>query len=332
MIGVNLLGESPKAMVSSMASVHAEREVIADDLRQVFDTVVQAPERSVGGSRSNDYLEHASSSHFMVVLLGQSSRPAVKSEIEYARKRGCEIAAFTLQYPPFLERGQAWTRTAEEDSIREMGIFVKPVLSITELRKAVKDSLALFVANSVNRFRMTDFRQNYATAIDWMGFGEIKRVALVQQTSILALGPRIGKSDEREAHTLLCEIAKAAKRAQGPEFVHIFNKRATLIEAQGNGQSYDLEGASALCKGLLSSRANRIHFGAIENVDMTSILLVNDRVGISVPVGTGGTRVILLDDRGAADNVMADVLRNKKGQVDAHYFDTIEQEISRHHL
>jgi hypothetical protein len=146
---------------------------------------------------------------------------------------------------------------------------------------------------------------------------------------MLVLGPRREQSEERSSYQRFVEVLNQASRKGGPEFVHVFDKQATLTEAQVNGSQYD-PGAGIPHRrraGLFGGRGTRLHFAAIENAAMSSILLVNDHVGMSVPLASGGTKVVLIDDQLAATEILENLKQNPRGNVDPNYFGHIDEAI-----
>ena len=325
------MATGPKAMISSAATTHAERTLLAARLERLFDkgNITLAPERSAAGSATDAYLNDAGEAHFLVVLLTQETRPAVFAEIQAALKAGAHVAAFSLRYPPYLRAGEAWTPTPEEVSIRDNDLFVRDVSSIVSLERQVDSSMAHLLAKSAFKLRIKDFKQNYDLANEWLSASVIKRVALVQQTSLLALGPRKGERDESRSFQLFEQVLKAASgRAKArPQFVHVLDLDLTAEEAELNGDTYVQGLAPRRLETLARSTNPRLHFAAVgADVDISPLLVVNDNVAISYALGHGGTQVIVTSDARVADEVMDTLVRNPRGTQDlaiADYFQTI---------
>lgn len=324
----------PKAMVSSSSAVHAERMLIAADLQKVFLTVVRAPEESRGGTHSDSYLEDAASTSFLVVLLTQDSRPAVVEEIRAALASGAHIAGFSLQYPPFQTSGGPWDQTAEELLLHDSNLFVRSVNSIVELQEEVARALAHFLATTVSRFQASNSSQNYALARRWLQGPNIRRVALVQHSSILALGPRRGNVDEAACMTSIHAILGQARTRTDLELVHVFDLEETIREAETSSAVYS--GQNHQRQFLKSYVRNRpakrpIHIAALEVTDtLASVLLVNDRVALGTPLGAGGIFLSVVEDKQTADSTMEMLRENRRGNYSAADIDRIEALLVRH--
>ena len=325
------MGE-PKAMVSSASSVHAERVLIRSDLSRIFTNVIRAPEESRAGTKSESYLDDAVSSDFLVVLLSQESRPAVVEEIRAALDSGAHVAGFSLHYPPYRERGGPWQLTPEERMLHEHKLFVKPVESIVELRSEVSRALAHFLSTTVNRFRPSNSEQNYALAKQWLAPPDIARVALVQRTSMLLLGPRRGHHDETACmKSLNLLLNRIRSRKNRPEFVHLFDMNETLIEANINSGDYGLPGALNHVRSYIERPTPRyVHISKLDDqVALASVLLVNDKVALGTPLGSGGSFLSVVEDRQTADSVIEMLKQNQPANFTIEEIDDIEKALAR---
>lgn len=318
----------PKAMVSSSSAVHAERMLIAADLAKVFLTVVRAPEESRGGTNTDSYLDDAASTSFLVVLLTQDSRPAVVEEIRVALGNGAHIAGFSLQYLPFRAPGGPWNQTAEELLLHDNNLFVRSVNSIVELQEEVARALAHFLATTVSRFQASNSSQNYALARRWLQAPNIRRVALVQRSSILALGARRGNVDEAACMASVNTILTQARTRTDLEFVHVFDLEETVQEASANPAIYGGQNHQrTFLKSYVRNRPAKrpIHIAALEGTDtLASVLLVNDRVALGTPLGAGGIFLSVVEDKQTADSAMEMLKENRRGNYLAADIDRID--------
>lgn len=321
------------AMVSSAAQIHAERLLIADDLDKVFEKVVRSPELSVAGTNANDYLADAEAADFLVVLLGCESRPAVLEEIETALQTGAYIAAFSLRYPPFYDRNTGWTPTDEENVLREHGIFVKQVDDINQLRRETMLSLGQFLSDSTRRLQFKTLEATYQVAQDWLKIPKnVQRVALVQRTSSVFLGARTQSTAEIGFYNKLTEYIDLATRSgrtkeKGRRFVHLLDEDLTLAELDKNSSDYmgqPIKKAVALAKHKRNSKgSSRVHIRACMPGSGGPLLIVDDKIGYSISLGTGGSYISVIEDSHNAGKLF-DALWQADRQISTEFLDLFE--------
>jgi hypothetical protein len=308
-------------MVSSSASIHAERLLISEDLKKIFRNVVRGPEESTSGTPSDSYLQAAREADFMVVLLSNESRPAVVNEVKEAISAGTHVAGFALHYPPFRTDSAAWTPTEEEEYIRSQNLWVKNVSDINVLRQEVRKALAEFLALATNRFRPMTSEQTYDIAAKWLKYpSDIKRVALVQQTSTVFLGPRKGAHLEDEVSKSLLAIIGRTRKSANVSFIHVFDEDKTSEEAAKNSSAY--QGRPSL--GIRDYTRGRLHFSGISGQpNIGPLLVVDDWVGFGTSAGHGGSFVSVVRDRKVADEVFEAIRKNPK-QVSREFLTAME--------
>lgn len=298
------------AMVSSSAKINSERVLIHEDLKAIFDDVEMAPEQSVAGSKTTDYLESAANADFLVVLLGQESRPAVRAEIQAAYTSGAYIAGFTLNYPPVIEPGEAWISTPEETFLREKERFVSPVKDIIELRNGVMKAVGRCLSESTRRLQFKTWDETYSVASEWLRVPtNVRRVALVQRTSSVFLGAQKSRQSEIEFCERLTAFLKLVHRNGGsphPKFVHLFDTNLTIKELENFEDKYTLKPVSLAVDATNPVRTNRTgpHICGCDQLDAIGpLILVDDKIGYGMPVGPDVSFVVTAIDRQQADKI-----------------------------
>lgn len=309
-----------QAMVSSAASIHAERLLIAEDLSSIFTTVIRAPEETRAGTKADDYLNAAADSDLLVVLLSTESRQAVINEVKAALRGGAQVAGFRLEYPPFQMAGKSWDMTPEEKYIRSENIWVKGVKDINELRAEVMASLAEFLARATAKHRFDTWEQTYRIAVDWLRQPAPKRVGMVQRTSTLFLGHRASAQNERDFLNEVLAFMKRVRTNRSFQFAHVFDPEQTLNEALTLPESY--KGRPDLR--IRNYKTSRLHFSGLEGAGtLGPVLVVNDRVGFGSSVGRGGSYVNIIDDKRVADEIFSSICANPKG-VDSQFLNDLD--------
>jgi hypothetical protein len=315
-------------MVSSAGNIHAERLLIREDLRLVFDEVKRSPEETVSGTKTDDYLYHARTSDFMVVLLSQESRHAVQLEIKAALSNGVHIAAFTLKYPPFHSKSKSWNPTLEEKLITGRKMFVVEVRSVVELREQVWKSFAYFLSQASSKFSLTNGRKVYDLALDWLARPDVTRVALAQQTSMLVLGARRKTPEEHKCLAEVMQFITLAGRGRSKrEFVHVFDMNRTLLEAEENSSEYDRPHSLEMFRSYPEGSLGRVHLASSDSATVACALVIDDSVALGTPLGEGGMALSVINDTGAANETF-DMLRRTPAQAfDTSLLDKVEESI-----
>jgi hypothetical protein len=292
------------AMVSSSADIHAERLLIAQELKRAFDDVKRAPEESVAGTAAMNYLDHARKSDFLVVLLTQKSRDAVIGEVKAAFEGHAHVAAFRLSYPPF-DQPRPWVATPEEELLREKGTWVKEVASVVELVEEVWRSIAHYIAVASARVQRIDGDQVYIHLEDWLS-GDVERIAFTQVTSMLFLGARSANKAERRCLDRLLAIAAtpATRRRGAAKIIHVFDGDATEGKSL-TGEKYIWE---KKWDSLITSR--RVSVRVANPASIAPAAVVNDRVALGTPLGAGGMMMTLIQDAEIAAEVYQQICDN----------------------
>ncbi|WPU11075.1 hypothetical protein [Pseudarthrobacter oxydans] len=316
-----------RAMVSSAASVHAERLLVAQQLLNVFDRVTRAPEESAGGSQATAYLQDARASNFIVALLTQDTRPAVFEELQAGMKAGAHIAGFRLDYPPF-NGDVPWKTTREENLLREANGFVKAVSSITELQHEVWKSLAHFLTRTTKRFSFRDGPEVYQFFLEWLDEGRIDRIGLGQRTSMLLLGPRRNSRPEQKCFERLKEFVGNVRKSKSKlEFTHIYDAHLTRQEALSRAHDYARHHTLDEFRAYDSGSYNgRLHYGFPESGSVACALVVNDKVALGTPIGEG-VALSVIDDAAAAHDVYTRLQQTAARPFESSLLDDIEMRL-----
>lgn len=309
-------------MISSAFRLAAERDLLRLEMKKLFaDRIDVLPEDSVAGTDADVYLQKARDASFIVILLTQEESDAVLSEVEIALDNNIQVAAFSLRYPPHSIPGTEWLPTRSEELLRRAGVFVRSVNSITDLQTQFWRAVANYLATATERYQHSSSHKNYDLFKDWLQVRP-KRIALIQRTSTLLLGPRKDRQDEIDCNDSIKSHLERMISAndRGIEFLHVFSKDQTRKAFAENRDSYLLQERSSLLSRRRSPKKSSPFIVKITGVgnEISPCLVVDNKVVLGSSLGGDNNMMSIIQEKSTASYVWR-VLNNRLG------YDTAEQ-------
>lgn len=306
----------PRGMISSAFRLAAERDLLRLEMRKLFaDRVDVLPEDSVAGTDADLYLQKARDASFIVILLTQEESDAVLSEVQIALDNNIQVAAFSLRYPPHSIPGTEWLPTRSEERLRKSGVFVRSVSSITDLQTQFWRAVANYLATATERYQHSSSHKNYDLFKDWL-LVRPKRIALIQRTSTLLLGPRKDRQDEIDCNdSIKAHIERMVNANDGStEFLHVFSKDHTRQAFTENRDSYLLQERSQLLSRRRNAKKNSPFIIKITAAgsEISPCLVVDNKVVLGSSLGSEGNMMSIIQEKSTASYVWR-VLNNRLG-------------------
>lgn len=275
-----------RAFVSSTyQELEDERDVIEIVTEDLNIELFRAPEKSLSGTALKAYLRELRESNIMILILAEKVSDFVDEEISTARECGIPI----LPFFKLIKRRDKYELSNVAKKFREkysMG-FSAEFKNLLELR----DKLTKGLSNIIGaRFESTTglcgwspsvYREakNLITDSHW-------RLLLIENTSSLILGPRIGHTDElRFIEAMRKKIESIAASPSTFNFYYLFSANETLKDLGKEVYQKKDEGKAYFLKIVEKYKDdNRIKISCVPE-SINSSMVGDYSYGISVNIG-----------------------------------------------
>ena len=181
---------------SAMSELEGEREIALSVIRSInFNPVIFEILPAMSMSPAEVYIEKVRECDIFVLILWKSLRPAVLEEYQEAVKKNKPILVFIKTLIGEEEREQKLTEFINNLMNPHEGVFTKGLVfkyfrSLTELEKALKESVAMEIAKYYEEPIHTLSRQEmYELGVSIIRFAQ-RRLYIYQKTPTLFLGAR----------------------------------------------------------------------------------------------------------------------------------------------
>ena len=221
---------------STFEPLRTEREFLQLCCDEIGIEAVGYPEQSIAGSGKRQYLLELQRSNVLVLLMGPLS-PAVREEITTAGQFGIPIL-------PFVRREREGHRSEwpvdAEMYLRETGAdFVAEFDSLSSLRSKFRSALFNVLAErSSSSVRLHEWTSTVYEQAHSLIHAVNSRLAIVQDSSTLVLGPRVSAAERRVYDYVTSMIEEILSGDRDIQFVHLFNIESTVAALAQPDQTY----------------------------------------------------------------------------------------------
>lgn len=271
---------------STYEELHNERDLIQIVCDNLNISLFRAPEKSLSGTSSKAYLKELRASSIMILVLAERVSDFVDEEITAARECGIPILPFLKR----LKKGGTYRLSPIAKKFREkysMG-FSSEFRNLIELRDKLNEGLS----NIINaRFNSVVGLCGWSPAV----YREAKdlisdshwRILLIENTSSLILGPRLGNPDEvRFIDTMRKKVETIHDSTSNFSLCYLFSSNATIKDwRETKIYSKKLDGKEYFKKLLNKCKNdNRIRIACIPE-QLNSSMVGDYSYGISIDIG-----------------------------------------------
>jgi len=295
---------------STWIDLRREREFVAVECRRMGLEPLYYPESSIAGSNVREFIARVQESHVVIHLATRPSR-FVEAELESAEALGIPVIELAERHPLDGGTGVRISDQAIERRARTQG-FQRQFDTLDELSSAVRDGLSYVLA------------RRFASILSVKAFGEDAydkarlsiqaahfRLATVQETSTLVLGPRHGRelSERRFLHELQRLIDSVLTGHREVQIVHVMDGNAT----RSGWDDTETYRESAESSAWLRSRLDDIEAServaiAVSGGPLTATIVADASLEMSTVLGR--RYYVWLSEVGGAAHDMWEIVRN----------------------
>ncbi len=313
------MSERVRVFVSSQYhALRTEREFAELVLREMALEPLLFPEHSVAGESQFEFLRRLETDcHILVYIISEPSEN-VNEELARGQELGIPVVSLIkLSRDPSTDAFVPTSHALEERSrsVSFSGSFYDLKGLQSQLRTGVAAAIARrFSATTQPKSLGNDAYYEFRSMVDQAQL----RLAVVQQTSTLLLGPRVDRwAEEGQVFSAMRRKIQDVVRPQrtdeiGPqlEVIHVFDREATLLELSNNSSAYpQAQEAIEWVRELLGAITESPAISILPARHPMSPMILFD-AALACAVSTGKLLWFEQRDSGRTANVVWDQLRN----------------------